>query len=292
VNCSGAPPNVGDALLVAQFQVDLRECGVAPFDCVESCDVAPSPAGDGNCNIGDALRIAQCDAELLPCDFQCTPFACPGASAATAAAASLHQVEQGVPGTARAQLVAPPNELLPGEASEVEVRLDVGSIPLGAYSFDFAFDPAAVEILSVVGGRTPEFSASPTCGLDNRAGAARCTAFQAGHLDSPRGVASVARLQVRMKETEQPCGMSTVRLAARAFDTSSRELPTEDAEPVRMVVGPCEGGPTPKATPAGGETVTLCHAEGGRRRATIEVSRKAMRAHMEHGDSPGPCSAP
>jgi len=65
--------NIGDALLVAQFDVGLRQCGVAPFSHPAVCDVNQ----DGACNIGDALRMAQCDVGLISCAFTCTPFVCP-----------------------------------------------------------------------------------------------------------------------------------------------------------------------------------------------------------------------
>ncbi len=38
----------------------------------EACDVNR----DGACNIGDALRMAQCDVGLISCAFTCTPFVC------------------------------------------------------------------------------------------------------------------------------------------------------------------------------------------------------------------------
>src|SRR5882724_8335024 len=64
--------NIGDALIVAQYDVGLRTCGVAPFSHPEACDVN----GDGACNIGDALKIAQCDVGLISCAFTCGSFAC------------------------------------------------------------------------------------------------------------------------------------------------------------------------------------------------------------------------
>jgi hypothetical protein len=64
--------NITDALLVAQFDVGLRQCGVAPFTHPEPCDVNQ----DGACNIGDALRMAQCDVGLVSCLFSCTAFMC------------------------------------------------------------------------------------------------------------------------------------------------------------------------------------------------------------------------
>src|SRR5947199_7748134 len=71
--------NIGDALVVAQFDVGLRQCGVAPFIHPEVCDVN----GDGACNIGDALRMAQCDVGLISCAFTCGSFACSSTTTST-----------------------------------------------------------------------------------------------------------------------------------------------------------------------------------------------------------------
>ena len=65
--------NIGDALVIAQYTVDLRTCGLAPFGHPQVCDVNR----DGGCNIGDALRMAQCSVELISCNFSCLPFSCP-----------------------------------------------------------------------------------------------------------------------------------------------------------------------------------------------------------------------
>jgi subtilisin family serine protease len=64
--------DIGDALLMAQFDVGIRGCRTAPFTHPEVCDVN----GDGSCNIGDALRLAQCDVGRGGCTFTCRPFAC------------------------------------------------------------------------------------------------------------------------------------------------------------------------------------------------------------------------
>src|SRR5205807_5185613 len=64
--------NIGDALVVAQYDVSLRTCGVAPFSHPEVCDVN----GDAACDIGDALKMAQCDVGLIGCAFTCGSFAC------------------------------------------------------------------------------------------------------------------------------------------------------------------------------------------------------------------------
>jgi len=62
--------NVGDALVVAQFDVGIRPCSrlTHPGACYVN--------GDGACNIGDALRMAQCDVGAIPCAFTCRLFAC------------------------------------------------------------------------------------------------------------------------------------------------------------------------------------------------------------------------
>jgi CSLREA domain-containing protein len=72
VNGDGAV-NIGDALVVAQYDVGLRTCGQSPFSHPDRCDVNR----DGGCNIGDALRIAQCEVGLISCNFTCGTFSCP-----------------------------------------------------------------------------------------------------------------------------------------------------------------------------------------------------------------------
>src|SRR5207253_2901080 len=71
--------NIGDALVVAQYDVGLRTCGVAPFSHPEVCDVN----GDAACDIGDALRMAQCDVGLIGCAFTCGSFACSSTTTTT-----------------------------------------------------------------------------------------------------------------------------------------------------------------------------------------------------------------
>jgi len=69
--------NIGDALVVAEFDVGLRQCSQLTHP--EACDVN----GDGACNIDDALRMAQCDVGLISCAFTCGPFTCPSTTSST-----------------------------------------------------------------------------------------------------------------------------------------------------------------------------------------------------------------
>ena len=63
--------DIGDALVVAQLDVGLRQC--SELTEALGCDVN----GDGACDIGDALKMAQCDVGLVSCSFTCRPFTCP-----------------------------------------------------------------------------------------------------------------------------------------------------------------------------------------------------------------------
>jgi hypothetical protein len=87
------------------------------------------------------------------------------------------------------------------DGSQRLVRLQVwvrSSVPLGAYTFEASFDPVGLELVSLHGGTTAEFSPSP---LVDRAsfetGRVRFSAFQATRLDGPRGRVHVADLVFR-----------------------------------------------------------------------------------------------
>src|SRR5712664_1355036 len=71
--------NIGDALVVAEFDVGIRQCSQLIHPA--ACDVN----GDGACNIDDALRIAQCDVGLISCGFTCGPFTCPSTTSTSRA---------------------------------------------------------------------------------------------------------------------------------------------------------------------------------------------------------------
>ncbi len=73
LNASGTV-TITDALFAAQFQVGIKTCSEIPY--FELCDIAPSTR-DQKCTIGDALRMAQCSVNLIPCDFTCVPLVCP-----------------------------------------------------------------------------------------------------------------------------------------------------------------------------------------------------------------------
>lgn len=48
--------------------------------------------------------------------------------------------------------------------------------------------------------------------------------------------------------------------------------------------------PPPPVEPPGGDRVTICHKPNGKNPHTITISRSALQAHLDHGDTLGPCS--
>lgn len=88
-----------------------------------------------------------------------------------------------------------------------------GPVPFGAYTVQVSFDPAALELMAVEGGKTAEFSAPPLSDPAAFArGTVRFSAFQARRLDGPIGKVHLATLRFR------PRG------APRAGVSSGREL--------------------------------------------------------------------
>ena len=61
------------------------------------------------------------------------------------------QATLGCPATAQA-----------GQQFTIEITVDVGTTPLGAYSITVAYDAAVLTVVSVAGGSTGEFSSKPT----------------------------------------------------------------------------------------------------------------------------------
>lgn len=80
-----------------------------------------------------------------------------------------------------------------GRQFTVEVTIDVGARPLGAYSVVVGYDPAVLTIASVAAGSTAEFPRPPTTNTITP-GTTNVAALQTASLTSPTGVVSVARI--------------------------------------------------------------------------------------------------
>lgn len=88
----------------------------------------------------------------------------------------------------------PPLNPDPGQEFQVDITVEMGSDVLGSYLFRFVYDPAVVNIVSIDGGLTSEFSAPPTS--DPAMFTTGSTLFAASQpsMTSPSGFISVAQL--------------------------------------------------------------------------------------------------
>jgi len=262
--------NIGDSLSVAQYDVGLRQCGVAPFSRADLCDVNP----DGACNVGDSLKLAQCDVGLISCGFACQPFACP-ASLMNAKLEGTTRVMSNVAGssavraaeagfTAPVQIVLPAVSPAPGVSVTADIQVNTGSTPLGAYNVSFDCDSDVLEIVTpVAGGITAEFTGTPSqtvtgCHAD-------LDGLQAVRLGGPTGTVSVGRVTVRVKDSAVAGTTSSLALSVRSlFDTGG--LPIAAApQDATITVG--------SAPPANHDSVVLPIAP---MTVTVPVGRAAV----------------
>ena len=75
----------------------------------------------------------------------------------------------------------------------VEVTIDAGSTPLGAYSITVKYDAGLLAVASVTGGNTTEFAGTPTSSTP-APGKTNIAALQAASLTSPAGEVSIAKV--------------------------------------------------------------------------------------------------
>jgi hypothetical protein len=230
--------NVGDALLIAQYDARLRPCGVAPFSAPGACDTSPLAApGDGLCDGGDALLVAQCDAGLRACPSRCRPWSCPSSPSAhvtsadeTAAAIADLTLAERETAPVAARLVLPRRGVAPGATVHAELKIRSGTAPLGAYNVEVTCDDQLLEIATPVrGGRTAEFATPPTANLLEPC-RLRLAGFQASNLSGPTGNPSVALIPVKVKASAPAAARTTLRVHVNSlFDVEGVELRGSDA---------------------------------------------------------------
>ena len=121
------------------------------------------------------------------------------------------QATLGCPATAQA-----------GQQFTIEVAIDVGTTPLGAYSIAVTYDPAVLTLASVSGGNTAEFSGKPTTNTPTP-GTTNLSAFQSVSLTSPTGVVSVAMITFSVAATAS--ATTAIGLTVKTlFDTNSTPI--------------------------------------------------------------------
>src|SRR5262249_17439116 len=130
-----------------------------------------------------------------------------------------------------------PGTATPGQQFQVEVTIDVGTTPLGAYGITVTYDPALVTIASVTGGNTAEFQTQPTTNSTTfTSGSTPVSAFQQFNPTGPTGVVSVAKITFNTAPTAS--GTANIGLAFRSlFDTSANPITVTSASGCSVIVG-------------------------------------------------------
>src|SRR2546427_2095817 len=109
-----------------------------------------------------------------------------------------------------------------GQQFTIEVAIDVGTTPLGAYSIAVTYDPAVLTLASIGGGSTAEFSGKPTTNTPTP-GTTNLSAFQSASLTSPTGVVSVAMITFSVAATAS--ATTAIGLTVKTlFDTNSAPI--------------------------------------------------------------------
>jgi len=106
-----------------------------------------------------------------------------------------------------------------GRQLGIEIAIDVGTTPLGAYSIAVMYDPAVLTLVSVAGGSAADFSGNPRTNTPTP-GTTNLSAFQSASLTSPTGVVSVAMITFDLAATAS--ATTAIGLTVKTlFDTNS-----------------------------------------------------------------------
>jgi len=141
-----------------------------------------------------------------------------------------------------------PGTVQTGAQLATEITLDVGAIPLGAYSLTVTSDPAVLAIESVAGGDSPEFAGAPTTNPGSvTSGTTNVSAFQTSSLNGPTGVVSVARIRFNVVGTI-PTTTSIGLTGVHLFDTNSNSIPATATGCVVIIGGTAMTIPTTTST--------------------------------------------
>lgn len=234
-----ASVDIGDALAIAQYQVQLIGCGQFPFSAPDVCDINPQPPignFDGLCNIGDAQRIAFCAVGLVGCDFDCSPFSCGGGTGAMAP--SPKRRDAGMP--VRVSLRPESETAAPGDRVVVDVVVEADA-PLGAYDVAVRCDDDVYSIIGVEAAGSGDFAEAPVARIEG------CSADFASFQASPveHGEVEVARVILERRQASPGDGSGTV-------DIESATVYRGDGVRLRTVTQGASIGGEPAASSASG----------------------------------------
>ena len=118
----------------------------------------------------------------------------------------------------------PPLNPDPGTQVSIQLFVDVGTDVLGSYFFRFQYSPSVVNVVSIQGGSSPEFSGAPTTDPNGFAGGSTPLAAAQGSITSPTGLVSVAT--IRLQAVGLPADSSNLDLMVNSlFNAKFDPLP-------------------------------------------------------------------
>src|SRR5437870_5093774 len=116
-----------------------------------------------------------------------------------------------------------------GQQLGIEIAINVGTTPLGAYSIAVTYDPAVLTVASIAGGSTAQFSGNPTTNTPTP-GTTNLSGFQSASLTSPTGIVSVAMITFDVAATASTT--TDIGLTVKTlFDTDSVAIPPAPRRP-------------------------------------------------------------
>ena len=125
-----------------------------------------------------------------------------------------------------------------GDVISFEILIDVDE-PLGSFSVGLDCDPEGFAIENVRGGATPEFSGAVFSNISGCSG--RVSGFQIRSLDSPTGLVSVARFDLRVAAAATPTAASLVQLTVRSVSNTLGSMIPAVSQGATVAVGPVCG---------------------------------------------------
>jgi len=115
----------------------------------------------------------------------------------------------------------PPFNPDPGQEFDIDISVDVGTEILGSYVFGFQYDPTVVNIASISGGSTLEFSVPPFTNFTSFASGQTLFAASQANLGSPSGLVSIAT--IRLVAVGQPTEFSNLDIVVTSLNNANAQ---------------------------------------------------------------------
>lgn len=169
--------------------------------------------------------------------------------------AAADEIVMGVP-TATVSIDPSEITVAPGASGSFEVRIDVGSTPLGAYDIVLNWTPGVFTIDNIRAGSSTQFGAPSTINPANATEVVRFNDFQAVGLDQPTGSFTVATVNF----TAGQSGSTEIAVTPLELTSTNIELFSASAVDGLLTIS---GGTTPTPTPTETEGGTPTNTPDG-----------------------------